>query len=565
MDKEVQEKGDATMGNQMSRRGFLAGIAATGVALTASMGACAPRAQGTEGALESTGDAVACAAGKQEGMALPATFDFEWFPPIEGEVAYEAEEVTDAAETIDCDMVVCGGGIAGVCAALSGVQNGLNVVLFEKSAEFNGRGAQIGAIGSKLQKEAGAEEISVEDYVNDAVYSMGNRVSRAVWQRYAERCGEAADWLAESIGDACGTWSADSKVTLYNNGVPFWASTVLPAEMAGAIAPAVGEMLRTQGVDVRLSTPVVQLVKDGDAVVGAIAKSSEGDYIRANASKGVVLATGGYENNWQMLCQSLEPRDLAVGTWRNPATTNTGDGHLMGAAVGGQMDDYPHAIMNDPGASVKSHRYCRPLAQGFLRVNDHGKRFCNEGASQEHVGASIAIQPKAHCYVIIGGDLEANITELFTKRNLPFPVPAMVEAITPEVVEASTLEELADIIGVNKENFLATIENYNRFYDQQKDEEFGKDPSCLLAVKEGPFYAIEEQNAALVTVSGLKIDDHARVLDEFANPIDGLYAIGNVSGSMFDSYYPHHCQANSHGRCVTFGYLVGRQLAGVEA
>lgn len=550
----------------MSRRSFFTGAAATGMALAAaSLTGCAPHAKGEAKAAEKAAEVAGASAGNQEGMALPATFDFDWFPPMEGEVAFEEEPVTEVAETIDCDMVVCGGGLAGVSAALSGVQNGLKVVLFEKSAEFNGRGAEIGAIGSKLQKEAGAEEISIEDYVNDAVYSMGNRVSRAVWQRYAERCGEAADWLAESIGDACGPWSVDSMVTLYNNGVPFWASTVLPAEMAGSIAPAVGELIQSLGVDARLSTPVVQLVKEGDKITGVVAKSENGDHIRANASKGVVLATGGYENNWEMLCESLEPRDLAVGTWRNPLTTNTGDGHLMGAAVGGQMDDYPHAIMNDPGASVKSHLYCRPLAQGFLRVNDHGKRFCNEGASQEHVGAAIAIQPKAHCYAIIGGDLEANITELFTKRNLPFPVPAMVEAITPEVIEAATLEELADAIGVNKENFLKTIENYNRFYDQQKDEEFGKDPSCLLAVKEGPFYAVEEQNAALVTVSGLKIDDHARVLDQYANPIEGLYAIGNVSGSMFDSYYPHHCQANSHGRCVTFGYLVGRQLAGIEA
>ena len=166
--------------------------------------------------------------------------------------------------------------------------------------------------------------------------------------------------------------------------------------------------------------------------------------------------------------------------------------------------------------------------------------------------------------MIVAGDLEANVTELFTKRNLPFPIPDMVEALKAEVVEANTLDELADLIGVDKENLAKTIGDYNRFYDEQNDEEYGKDPSCLLAVREAPYYAIEEQNAALVTVSGLKIDKYSRVIDQFANPIEGLYAIGNVSGSMFDSYYPHHCQAISHGRCVTFGYLVGRRLAGVE-
>lgn len=552
--------------NMMSRRGFLTGVAATGATLAVgSLASCAPAPDKQSAAPSKDASAEPnpkTASSNHEGMSLPSTFDFEWYPPVDGSVAYEANEIADFSETIDCDMVVCGGGLAGVSAALSGVENGLHVVLLEKSSQFVGRGAQIGALGSKFQ--ADAEVVDPVAFVDDGVYSMGNRVDRHVWERYAAFSGAAADWLADEIGDACGPWSADSKTTIYNNGVPFWASTVQPAKMAGSVAPAVGELIQSKGVDVRFETPAVQLIKENDAVVGVVAKDKGGNYLRINAAKGVVLATGGYENNWDMLRKSLEPRDLAVGTWRNTATTNTGDGHMMGEAAGGQMDDYPHAIMNDPGASVKSHTYCRPLAQGFLRVNDHGKRFCNEGASQEHVGAAIAIQPRAHCYMIMAGDIEANITELFAKRNLPFPIPDMVEALKAEVVEAETLDGLAELIGVDKENLAKTIEDYNRFYDEQHDEEYGKDPSCLLAVKEAPFYAVEEQNAALVTVSGLKIDRYSRVLDQLANPIEGLYAIGNVAGSMFDSYYPHHCQAISHGRCVTFGYLVGRRLAGID-
>lgn len=556
------------MKQELSRRGFLAGVATSGAALAAaSILGCAPSSAGAdkqptpEAGAEGGG---AGASANPEGMSLPSTFDFEWYPPIQGDVAYEDEPVSDFAETMECDMVVCGGGLAGVSAALSGSENGLNVVLLEKSGQFVGRGAQLGAIGSRVQREAGSEEVDPEAFVNDGVYSMGNRVDRRVWARYAAFSGQAADWLVEQVGDACGPWKADSMQTVVNNGVPFWASTIQPAKMAGSIAPAVGELIQQRGVDVRFETPAVQLVQEGDAVVGVVAKDASGNYLRFNASKGVVLATGGYENNWDMLCRNMEPRDLAVGTWRNTATTNTGDGHMMGEAVGAQMDDYPHAIANDPGASVKSNTYCRPLAQGFLRVNDLGKRFCNEGASQEHVGAAIAVQPGAHCYMIMAGDIEANITELFEKRHLPFPIPDMVEALKSEVVEAATLEELADTIGVDKANLVETIANYNRFYDEQRDEEYGKDPSCLLAVREAPFYAIEEQNASLVTVSGLKIDEYSRVLDRFAHPIEGLYALGNVSGSMFDGYYPHHCQAISHGRCVTFGYLVGRRLAGIE-
>lgn len=547
--------------SKLSRRGFIKGLAtSTAVIAAAPLAGCAPQTKTAAGELAASGTQAAT----EEGVpTIKNTFNFEWYEPVAGITAFEKDPIDAFAETIDCDVVVCGGGLAGTSAALSAVDNGLDVVLVEKGGQFAGRGAQIGALGSRLQKEMGAEAIDPEAFIDDGMYSMGNRADRHVWERFAYFSGQAVDWLIDRLGETCGPWTTDSPKTIYNNGVPFWGCTIMPAQMAGSVAPALGELIQAEGARVLLETPAVQLLKDGDKVTGIVAKNSGGEYLRVNASKGVVLATGGYENNWDMLCQSIRPRDLAVGTWRNATTTNTGDGHLMGEAVGGQLDDYPHAIMNDPGASVKSKTYCRPLAQGFLRVNDHGLRFCNEGASQEHVGAAIAIQPRAHCFMIMGGDIEKNITELFTKRNLPFPIPDMVKALQSEVVEAQTLEELADLIGVDKANFLETIEKYNTFYDNQIDDEFGKDPSCLLAVKEGPFYAVEEQNAALVTVSGLKIDKYARVLDQFANPIDGLFAIGNVSGSMFDGYYPHHNQAISHGRCVTFGYLVGRYLGGV--
>lgn len=548
-------------GSKLSRRRFIKGIAAS-TAAVAAMPLVGYASQAETGA-ENVASPATQPMTEKGIPVIKNTFDFEWYKPFAGSVAFEKDPIDTFTETLNCDVVVCGGGLAGTSAALSAVDNNLDVVLIEKGNVFAGRGAQIGALGSRLQKEAGAEDIDPEAFIDDGMYSMGNRADRHVWERFAYFSGQAADWLVDRLGETCGSWTTDSPKTIYNNGVPFWGCTIMPAQMAGSVAPALGELIQAEGARVLFETPAVQLIKDGDKVTGVIAKSANGEYLRINASKGVVLATGGYENNWDMLCQSIRPRDLAVGTWRNPTTTNTGDGHLMGEAVGGQMDDYPHAIMNDPGASVKSHMYCRPLAQGFLRVNDHGLRFCNEGASQEHVGAAIAIQPHAHCFMILGGDIEANITELFTKRNLPFPIPDMVAALQSEVVEAQTLEELADLIGVNKENFLETIDKYNTYYDNQNDEEFGKDPSCLLAVKEGPFYAVEEQDAALVTVSGLKIDKYARVLDQFANPIDSLFAIGNVSGSMFDGYYPHHNQAISHGRCVTFGYLVGRYLAGI--
>lgn len=563
MNKKLEERKPGS-GNLLSRRSFLEGALAAGVLTSAaSFIGCKPSS--------SEGDAVSTEVSSGKGTAsetlIPTTFPYTYHQPVAGEIAYIEKKITDTdiTDTLKCDVVICGAGLAGASAALSAAENGLQVVVLEKSPNASGRGAQLGAIGSKVQTAAGTDPIDNTEFVDDAMMSVGYRADRKVWERYAGRCGEAADWLVEILGGACGKWGADSPHHITNSGIRSWGDTITPEKMMGVVAPAEMDIAPDLGIDIRYETPAVQLIQESNgSVSGVIAKTSDGGYLKVVATKGVVLATGGYENNWKLLCENVEPRRLAVATWRNPTTTNTGDGHLMGLAAGAAIDDYPHVMMNDPGASVSSHTYCRPLAQAFLRVNEQGKRFVNEGASPEYVSAAISDQTGAHCFVIIGGDLKDNLTELFTKRRLPWSVDDMVTAFTPELVKAETIEELAKTCGIDSDNLKTTIAANNTGYDTQKDSEYGKDASCLLPIKEGPYYACEEGSAALVTVSGLKIDDHSQVLDTNGNIIPGLYALGNVSGSMFNSYYPHHLQANSHGRCVTFGYLLGRNLAGVE-
>jgi fumarate reductase flavoprotein subunit len=530
----------------MTRRAF-----ATGATLCAAAAAGASLPSGMALASE----------GSTSGDGGTARFDFH--EPVAGEVAFEEAPVPEEAisQRVECDVVIAGAGLAGVSAALSAVQQGLSVMVFEKGGVASGRGAQLGAIGSKVQNEAGTEEIDKAEFVDDAMASMGYKADRKIWERYAENCGQAADWLIESLDGACGDWRADNVATVVNSGVKSWADTIQPSEGMAKVAPAALDKAVELGAQVMFNTPVVQLVNEGGAVTGAIARGADGEYILANASRGVVLATGGYEDNWEMLSKSVAPRDLAVATWRNPSLTNTGDGHMMGLAVGAGIDDYPHAMMNDPGGSVGSHTFCRPLAQPFLRVNEQGRRFVNEALSPEFVAAAIAMQPGAHDWVIIAGDLEENISETLTKRGLPFPVADMVSAFEKEAVKAASIEELAEACGIDPQGLEETVNAYDSYYDAQEDPQFGKSPTCLLPVREGPYYACEEGPAALVTVSGLTINEHSEVISVEGEPIPGLYALGNVSGRMFDSYYPHHLQANSHGRCVTFGYLLGIALA----
>ena len=127
--------------------------------------------------------------------------------------------------------------------------------------------------------------------------------------------------------------------------------------------------------------------------------------------------------------------------------------------------------------------------------------------------------------------------------------------------KADTLEELADLIGVDKETFLATVARYNELADAGEDVDFYKDTVFLTPIKEGPFYATRVGAGLLAVVGGLHIDDNNQVMTAEDEVIPGLFAVGNVSGDMYAQDYPINFMGNSHGRCLVGGYCVGTYLA----
>jgi succinate dehydrogenase/fumarate reductase flavoprotein subunit len=129
-------------------------------------------------------------------------------------------------------------------------------------------------------------------------------------------------------------------------------------------------------------------------------------------------------------------------------------------------------------------------------------------------------------------------------------------------VKADTIEELAVKMNVPPANLRKTVDRYNELVDKGADEDFGKRKELLFPIKKPPFYGGLMKSALLTTTSGLRVDNRLQVLDEQEEPLGGLYAVGNVQGDMFAVDYPTIFPGLSHGRCVTFGRLVGLHLAG---
>lgn len=479
----------------------------------------------------------------------------------QGEVAFVADPIpaSEIVETVDVDVLVCGQGPAGMAAALACAEQGLTVTAVEKGASPTWRSPTMGAFHDRIHKKYGVE-FDTRQWLDDAMVNCAYRGDQAVYQTWIDTCDEAVDWFLDELG----LNDADYRLTFNAGDFPeftaaydelslsrSWNTSInIPLDTAG-IADTLQARIAAAGGEVLFNTPVVQLVTDGGRVTGAIVKTDAG-YVQYNTAKGVVLATGGYEFNPAKLAACCRPRDLALGDWMNGTKTNTGDGHEMAKAIGALEDEYPHPLMLDPQQLMP-----------YLRVNKRGVRFTAEYEAYNHLANAIQAQPGAYCYYIVDANVMDIVTSIWTPSSSCYgPKEIWAGAATsPNALVADTLEELADKMGVPADAFVATIERWNAMCDAGADTDFHFPGNMMHKIDTAPFYATKEMASCLCTAGGLQITPKSEVLDADAQPIPGLYAIGNVSGSMFSGTYPHNENCLSHSRCVTFGYNVAKTLA----
>jgi succinate dehydrogenase/fumarate reductase flavoprotein subunit len=326
------------------------------------------------------------------------------------------------------------------------------------------------------------------------------------------------------------------------------------------------------GVTYYFNSPGEQLVKDGDRVVGVIANTPDG-YKRFLAAKGVVMATGDIGGNPEM-CAEWAPLALRANESDYvPLGVNTGDGHRMGVWAGGAVQDTPFPTMIHPQAYSWFHPGCYPS------VNVRGQRFFNEDTWVQAKSLQAMLQPEhAWGYSILDSNWKEVVSQsidsaggMFWDSWRPYGGefdPEYFQGVIDSYVEigdwawtADTLEELAEKIGVPVETFVATIARYNELVDGGQDLDFGKRAEQFAGkVEAGPFIALKWGPALLTVVGGLTVDTKLRVLDANQNPVPGLYAAGNCSGSLYGQDYPIQIPGNSHGRCLTWGYLIGKNI-----
>ncbi|HSW57930.1 MAG TPA: FAD-dependent oxidoreductase [Dehalococcoidales bacterium] len=475
-------------------------------------------------------------------------------------------------ETVETDVVVVGGGIAGLSAALSAAEAGAKTVILEKSAAYNYRGVHNAALHSRLQKEAGIK-VDPEKVIYTIMEFGGYRGDQKVVKTWADNCDAAMDWLlamAESDG---------IKVVLDPTTKPWYFPNYpvihmfLP-ERQKTLAEMLFKHGKSHGVEYRFETPAVQLLREGlKKVTAVIARDKSGQYALFKARKGVVLCSGDYGNNREMTRKYCLPSTANLPCAYSPSN-NTGDGLRMAMWIGAAIDEPPHCqALFDWSAVWYDHSIFNVARQPWLRVNQNGERFMNEDLPWGYECNQIIQQPGGMVWAIWddkwkweAARMQSQCCKNMLKVGRLWRDEYFEKAVLDgDVLAAFSLEELSGKMDLPADILRDTVARYNQLAQRGQDLDFGKHPERLTTIEKAPFYACKIKARFLVVLSGLKINNRMQVLDGEKRIIAGLYAAGNVSGSFFTHQYPTTVPGLTHSRAFTFGRLAGQQAAAEKA
>ena len=516
-------------------------------------------------------------------------------------------------DTVDCEVLVCGLGAGGITAAAAAAEKGMNFIAIEKGAGHGSIKSDIGVIGTRID----TVEVDPLQMLNEHTRYANGWCDPRVTRVWATESGVTFDWISDSIAEFGATPYFEYDVDEGTHGVwPVYPTdhgfhyTYTEEEQAKAdaavaesgdpaaaqgILPQVGDYMLKKaeewGADLRYETPFVQLAQDENGkVTGAYAKIGDG-CVLFNASKGVILATGGYEANPDLLAE-LNPDAAAIGGVSMTQAGCEGEGIKAGIWAGGMKDEIP-TLMTFARAAVApdaelGYPYqgmtCWIGDQPFLKVNLDGARVCCETAPYDYPLHVAALQPEYKLASIWDSDYQNQIVAFHTigcsrinmsdtvdaagvptGEGLSFPACDMMIGAAMEagiVQQADTIEELAEKLRVDPAGLTATVERYNELAAKGVDEDFGKPAKDLLPLSKPPYFGAFFGGHVLCTLDGLRIDEHMRVLNTERKPIEGLYAVGNCSGSMYAGSYPELFIGNANGRTITHARHAVMHIAG---
>jgi len=452
---------------------------------------------------------------------------------------------------IDADVVVVGAGIAGLSAALSAAEGGAETALLEKTATVQARGHDNAFIGSRLQEKLGIE-IDKDEIILNLMKYGSNKPDQRLIRMWAEGSGKTADWLMD-MTDAAGIEVIMKQYPpppAFNNAKEYYPQYQVTHHYRNElpVAKCLMDNALKKGVAAYFRTRAKQMLrKRKGRVTGVIAQNAAGEYLQFNAAKAVILCTGDYGNNAEMMAKYCPQASYLAPM----IATSTGDGHMMAIWIGAVLEPGPHTPMiHGPAGPL--------LSSAFLQVNLLGERFQNEDVPIQSNVNAVERQPGKVAWQVF----DSKYPEELPRHGIGLgKIIVATEKIRQEVAKtaltADSIEELAAKMKLPVETLKATIKRYNRLARLKKDLDFGKRPDRLSPIDRPPYYAGKSGYSLLTVLGGLNINRKLQPLDKDWKVIPGIYLAGNTMGGRFAGDYPTMCPGLSHGMAIHFGRIAG--------
>jgi len=468
----------------------------------------------------------------------------------------------------DYDVVVIGGGGAGLAAAVSAAERGASVILFESEGELGGSTALSAglftAAGTSVQKELGVED-SVDRYFQHYMDLNQWLLKPGLVRRFCELAGPTFEWMLELGLEVPAQISGNAhQPGLSRAGVEdVWRGHV-PKDQGYGLVQVLDRARKAHGIDAVLHTRVERLLVVDDGGVSRVAGVvADGVELTAGA---VVVATGGLAQNPELV-ERWFPDALRAGEslFVVAAEGSRGDHIAYGAQVGAGIAGDGWGLMLPTAEFVRHHHW----QAGFpppsrVHVNGQGLRFMDEDASYAVSGGLIDAQG-GPTWMVFDEAARVALPDGYADWDAE-RVSALVD--TGQVTRADDLASLAAAIGVPADHLVATVERWNDQLPHGSDIDFQRDRTLaakgvtapLAPIAAAPFYATCVLPAELVcTHAGLEIDTSASVLDHGARPIPGLFAAGEAGGGVLGNRYVGG--GNAIANALTIGRLAGQNAA----
>lgn len=468
-------------------------------------------------------------------------------------VGVEKAEIAPIPESTD--ILVIGGGMAGMVSAITAADLGAHVVVVEQLGIIGGgtltAGGYIHATGAKMQIEAGIEdsvELMLEDF--QRIGGEGNNDPELA-RVYAENSAEAIDWLDEVIGVDFG-----DRVPGYGAYVPTNVARVFIPPRGGVeyidkLSIPFYKYIEEGQIELFLNTEGTELIADeNQKVTGAVVKSADGETHEIQA-KATILATGGYGQNEEWL-KKYHFTNIVSNTFAGA----TGVGYEMCTALGADLASFDFCQCYGGAVPVDGFHYALEVSiysyPGTIWVDKNGDRIANE--------MTTVTTERNNAW----GNAEENIVyvvfqeDQLTKEGSIFKSGETGEAQTEKLNDlieqgfafrADTIEELAELTGM--ENLPATVERYNGFAEAGKDEDFGRTEG-MVALTDGPFYAIYTVPYILATRAGVRCNTDLQPVRVDGTAIEGVYLSGEIIGAANTVGYNNY-GGSGLGLCAIFG------------